>query len=133
MDPPRRGHAALRVGRCCLPNHAYLLTTVCARRARRFVDFEDACCVARVMSDATTWCDARLVCWVLMPDHWHGLVVLGGKSTLADLMRLAKGRSSRAIQTPGRLWSPGFFDRALRGDEDLRVAARYVIANPLRA
>ena len=68
-----------------------------------------------------------------MPDHWHGLVVLGDHATLADLMRSAKGRSSRAIEGTGRLWSPGYFDRALRSDDDLRMAARYVVANPLRA
>lgn len=133
MDPPGRGHAALRLGRCSLPNHAYLLTTVCANRARRFDDFDNARLVSRAMCVPTLWCDARLVSWVLMPDHWHGLVVLGQEATLAHLMRVAKGRSSRAIGSAGRLWSPGYFDRALRSDEELRVAARYVVANPLRA
>jgi REP element-mobilizing transposase RayT len=133
MNQRRRGHAALRAGRCSLPNHAYLLTTVCANRIRRFDDFDDACRVARVLSDAALWRDAQLLSWVLMPDHWHGLVVLGECSTLPELMHGAKGRSSRAISGTGRLWSPGYFDRALRSDEDFRVAARYVVANPLRA
>jgi len=32
-----------------------------------------------------------------------------------------------------RIWQPGFHDRALRRQEDLRAVARYVVANPIRA
>ena len=31
------------------------------------------------------------------------------------------------------VWQKGYFDRALRYEEDLKAAARYIIANPLRA
>ena len=31
------------------------------------------------------------------------------------------------------MWQEGFHDRALRQEADLRKAARYVVANPLRA
>ncbi|MEG2798132.1 MAG: transposase, partial [Pseudomonas sp.] len=33
----------------------------------------------------------------------------------------------------GTIWQKGYFDRALRREEDLKVMARYIIANPLRA
>ena len=51
-------------------------------------------------------------------------------------MQHAKGASSREVARVfgiNPLWQTGFHDRALRDDEDLRVAARYVVANPLRA
>jgi len=31
------------------------------------------------------------------------------------------------------LWQKGYFDRALRREEDLKAMARYIVANPLRA
>ena len=31
------------------------------------------------------------------------------------------------------VWQPGYFDRALRAEEDVREVARYIVANPLRA
>ena len=31
------------------------------------------------------------------------------------------------------LWQAGFHDRALRAEVDVRAAARYLVANPLRA
>ena len=132
MTVPHRGHHALRAGRRSLPAHAYLLTAVCLDRACRFSNEVDACAAARVLSDRTTWLDAELLAWVLMPDHFHALVVLGERRGLAALMQSAKGRSSHALGQ-GRLWSAGYHDRALRSDDDLRIAARYVVANPMRA
>jgi len=32
-----------------------------------------------------------------------------------------------------RIWQRGFHDHALRREEDLASAARYIVANPLRA
>ena len=71
-----------------------------------------------------------------MPDHWHGLVIVGESRPLSALMQRAKTNSSREVGAAfgiHPLWQAGFHDRALREDEDLRVAARYVVANPLRA
>jgi REP element-mobilizing transposase RayT len=52
-------------------------------------------------------------------------------------MQATKGRSARLINQhrgfSAAVWQKGYFDRALRWEEDLKVAARYIIANPLRA
>lgn len=72
-----------------------------------------------------------------MPDHWHGLVRLGEDVELGTLMRSAKGGSARATNMArgrsGTIWEPGFWDRAIRREEDLMEAARYIIRNPVRA
>jgi len=39
----------------------------------------------------------------------------------------------RQAEQTARIWARGFHDHALRRDEDIRAAARYIIANPLRA
>jgi REP element-mobilizing transposase RayT len=133
---PYRGYQALRRGRASLPGQPYLLTTVCAARRRWFEHDDIARTVAGSLANAEIWSDATLLSWVLMPDHWHALVVLGNRRTLSATMQHAKGASSRdAARSFGvcPLWQPGFHDRALRDDVDLRVAARYVVANPLRA
>jgi REP element-mobilizing transposase RayT len=71
-----------------------------------------------------------------MPDHLHWLVKLEG-CTLDELMRRIKSNSARRINRclgrTGPVWQQGYHDRALRREEDLQVAARYVVANPLRA
>ena len=133
----RPGHRALRRARCSLPGHAYLLTTVCARRAPLFRDWACASAVAATLAEARLWRGVQLECWVLMPDHLHLLVTLGSEA-LPQLMRRVKAVTSGAASrvpgsAPGPVWSRGYHDHALRREEDLRAVARYVIANPLRA
>ncbi len=93
--------------------------------------------MSRLISSPATWSGATLLAWVLMPDHWHGLVVLDESIALAKLMKSAKGTTARMFNLEtgrqGFVWNDGFHDRALRRDEDLRAVARYIIANPIRA
>jgi len=71
-----------------------------------------------------------------MPDHLHALVVLG-EMPLALLMKRLKGRTALAINrrrdSRDRVWQQGFHDRALRREESMVAAARYIVANPVRA
>ena len=131
------GYQALRRGRWSESNRTYLLTTVTEGRRRLFSDWKAASVAASVMSQADNWPGANLLCWVLMPDHWHGLVELHGSTQLADAVRVAKGRSARAVnlalERSGTVWMPGFHDRALRREESLVGIARYIVANPLCA
>ena len=80
---------------------------------------------------------ARLLCRVLMPDHWHAIVELGQDASLGILANRVKGRSARhfnrVMRRDGAVWAAGFHDRALRREQDLVGVARYVVANPVRA
>lgn len=129
------GHHALRKGRVSLPNHTYLVTVVAAYRRPLFRDVELARKASRCIHDPLSWGDSLLLCWVLMPDHWHGLVRLGQRDSLATVMNRFKARTAKQLQcTQATLvWARGFHDRALRSDEDERRAARYIVANPLRS
>ena len=93
--------------------------------------------MSATLASVRTWSPhAELLCWVLMPDHWHGLVRLTGERELAHVVGEAKGRSAHAVRDVmggRRIWASGFHDRALRSDDDVLVAARYIIANPIRA
>ena len=80
--------------------------------------------------------DATLLCWVFMPDHWHGLVQLGCQDDLSRVMNRIKagvGRRLQAEHSAARVWAPGFHDRALRQEDALRATARYIIGNPVRS
>jgi len=88
------------------------------------------------MIESGTWGDARPLCWIFMPDHWHGLVELGEHDGLALVMNRVKSLVSkqlRLIEPDASIWAHGFHDHALRQDEDIQAAARYIIANPLRS
>jgi putative transposase len=129
------GYCALRRGRWSEPGRVYLVTTTTYRRTRYFEAPELAYRMSAAMDRSDTWSPhAQLLCWVLMPDHWHGLVRLQDATSLSKVIGLAKGRSARAVgmlATP--IWAAGFHDRALRRDDDILKAARYIVANPIRA
>lgn len=42
-------------------------------------------------------------------------------------------RLNRAFKRRGPVWQAGYYDHAVRTDEDLVAVARYVVANPPRA
>lgn len=132
--PGQRAHA-LRRGRWSQPGGVYLLTFVTDGRQPRFAEWEAASRVAAALASTDAWQDTTLLCWVLMPDHWHGLVQLGGRESLSRTVGRARAHATRAW-TPigdGRLWQRSFHDRALRSEERMVDVARYVVANPLRA
>jgi putative transposase len=124
----------MRKGRTSEPGRHYLLTTVTHGRRPLFADPALAMVASRTLSEPRLWRCSRLLCWVLMPDHWHGLLELADEP-LDRLMQRVKSVSSGALRSllVPEVWQPGFHDRALRNDESSLQAARYIIANPLRA
>ncbi|MBN8727317.1 MAG: transposase [Xanthomonadales bacterium] len=136
MDKPP-GHRALRRGRFSATGQVYFLTTTTTRRMPLFCDWESALLACRTIADPQTWGDARLLCWVLMPDHWHGLVRIGERDPLPFVASRFKACISRAVRGgpygPAPVWARAYHDRALRRDDDLVTMARYVILNPVRA
>jgi REP element-mobilizing transposase RayT len=120
-----------------VPRHAYLVTSVTTGRTPFFHDFPAGCAAARCFEDRAVLDDTRMLAWVLMPDHAHWLIQLGDKRSLSMVVNRIKSASARmtnrSLNRQGPLWDRAFYDHLLRADEDLRQAARYMIANPIRA
>ncbi|HGA2320911.1 TPA: transposase [Pseudomonas putida] len=126
----------LRRGRCSEPGRFYLLTTVTRNRHPLFLNFQYARIVIRHLRMADQENSCHSLAWVVMPDHVHWLIELK-EITLSTLMRRFKARSSHNLRKAGtstaRVWQAGYHDRALRKEADVIKAARYIIANPIRA
>jgi REP element-mobilizing transposase RayT len=139
MDSNRpTGYYQLRKGRVSQPGRIYFLTTVTKNRVPLFRDLYLGRAVIRTLDFLHTEGRANSLAFVLMPDHLHWLIELRQGATLSSLMQRAKAQSAREINrlrtSPGEaVWESGYHDRALRREEDLRKAARYLVANPLRA
>jgi REP element-mobilizing transposase RayT len=134
---PAKSHGSnLRRGRYSEPERLYLLTSVLLQRRPLFNDFALARLLVKELRVAHEQQQVASLAWVVMPDHLHWLVQLQTGS-LEQLMRRIKSNSARQINqylgTQGPIWQPGYHDRALRQDDDLQSAARYIVANPLRA
>ncbi|WP_433768485.1 REP-associated tyrosine transposase [Pseudomonas putida] len=126
----------LRTGRHSESGRIYLLTAVTYERQPIFQDWRVGRLVVNEFRKAQEDGNATSIAWVVMPDHFHWLVELHN-GDLPKLMQTTKSRCARLINRKRDLcapvWQKGYFDRALRHEEDLKAAARYIIANPLRA
>lgn len=85
---------------------------------------------------------------IVMPDHLHGVIVLGADPAvprlpkLSDVIRYFKGRSThrylaniRAKNWPAlerRLWQQRFYDRIVRNAADQDQIRDYIEGNPAR-
>ncbi|MDD1968093.1 transposase [Pseudomonas putida] len=126
----------LRNGRYSEPGRIYLITSVTQGRTPVFADWRLGRLVVEELRAAQESGMADSMAWVVMPDHLHWLMALKD-SQLTPLMQRVKSRSARSVNSVRgghtQLWQRGFYDRALRSEDDLLRMARYVVANPLRA
>ncbi|WP_102945112.1 transposase [Stenotrophomonas sp. VV52] len=121
----------LQRGRFSAVGAIYILTTVTRGRQPLFEVPGNAHAVIDALRHIERSGRSRTHAWVVMPDHVHWLMELKS-GTLATCMNIFKSRSSRLIGGD-RVWQKGYHDHALRREESLIEAARYIVANPLRA
>jgi len=74
---------------------------------------------------------AEILTFCVMPDHVHLLVSFRVEgTTLSRWVGDLKRWLARQLRVK---WQPGFYEHVVRKDEDLRVIAEYILANPVRA
>ena len=76
----------------------------------------------------------RVLAYCFMPTHLHLLIVGSEDSRLLPFMKHFKQTSSFDCRGEApQLWQRSFYDRVLRVEDDLEVAADYIWENPVRA
>jgi REP element-mobilizing transposase RayT len=137
IPTPKPGHQSLRRGRISLPGQIYNITSTTVFRTPVFADFQAGCAAARCFGNPRLLGDARMLAWVLMPDHAHWLIQIGDINDLATVVNRLKSASARqtnrALGRTETLWQRAYHDHALRADEDIVTVARYIVTNPIRA
>ena len=107
------------------------------RRQRYFEPFASACAASRAFTDPRSLGDARLLAWVLMPEHAHWLLQLGAHDGVSQVVQRTKGRSDRAVNRlrgeKRPVWASSWEDNVLCEDEDVRALARFIVGTPQRA
>ena len=141
----------LRKGRYSQTGGEYFITTVVNGRRPLFADFQLARCFIHELAHSQLNGHCQWLAWVLMPDHFHGLLQLQ-HNDLSNVIKKLKGRSARRIneylygagdvglqvglkpdlqengQRPS-VWQANFYDHALRTEENRVQIARYIVAN----
>ena len=121
----------LRKGRYSQANHIYHITTTISNRQPLFSDFYLARKIINTIKHSDTLGYTTTLAFVIMPDHIHWLIQLSDKVTLQQVIRSMKSQTAKMVGKP--IWQAGYYDHAIRKDEDVANIARYIIANPIRA
>jgi REP-associated tyrosine transposase len=86
---------------------------------------------------------------VVMPNHFHGIVILDGSEAVRDIQRPGAPRSLPAIiggfkaassrriallsdHADRPVWQRSYYDRIIRNDRDLHTIRNYIDENPAR-
>lgn len=130
-------HRAMRDARFGLPYRVYHLTVPTFGRAPVFAEVPAAWAACRSFNDPANAHGARMLAWVLMPDHVHWLLQLGATQPLHRVVNRLKtisaARVNEARDEEGRLWALDHQDRMLGGEDDITAIFRDLIEYPLRA
>src|SRR3954470_5641599 len=83
----------------------------------------------------------HLDAWVVMPNHFHGILFIdappldGRARPLGSIIGQFKGACTSRIWGEGRgdfAWQDRFFDQIIRDEENLIRFRKYIVENPLR-
>ncbi|OGT69793.1 MAG: transposase [Gammaproteobacteria bacterium RIFCSPLOWO2_02_FULL_57_10] len=125
----------LRRGRHSETGRIYHIRLACWSRERLFTEMLMGREVVYAMRKLDS--EANTLCFVVMPDHVHWLMELKKGVNLSSVVQKLKSLVTKKLHQQfslqGNIWQSGFFDRAIRRDEDLQAVARYIVMNPLRA
>ncbi|MBQ4834064.1 transposase [Pseudoalteromonas sp. MMG010] len=125
----------LKKGRVSIQSGEYFITFTCHHRERIFSNSDHANTFCRCIASNELKYQCRWLTWVLMPDHFHGLLQLTS-SELGTVVGHLKGASAREVNKVRSknqpVWQRAYYDHALREEENRIEIARYIAANPLR-
>ena len=130
---PDKGHSALRRGRTSAPEAQYFLTFCTAARRIGLATEPISTAIlneAQAMERDGTWV---IHCLVVMSDHVHVLIELGGRLLLAKAMQRLKAKTAAVLRTKELEWERGFFDHRIRPNDDVQAVFLYIYLNPHRA
>jgi REP element-mobilizing transposase RayT len=95
---------------------------------------------AAIMQDTLLHFDGeryKLLAWVVMPNHVHGLIETNQFFSLSQIVKSWKGYTANQINKlfgrSGPFWEPDYFDRYVRDRDHLANAINYIHLNPVKA
>ena len=133
----QKGTRRTRIGRQSIVHQIYHVIASTSDRKPEFLDFGTARQVTRSLASSDNDGITTTLAFVVMPDHLHWLMQLHASKCLPVCIGRMKSLSAKLIhshsESSGSIWQRGYFDRAIRREEDLVAISRYIVANPIRA
>ena len=117
--------------------HCFSVTLTTAERAPALAQPDAIQICMTALKQTAEKCEASVYAYCFMPDHLHLLAStphwVGFIHFIRHFKQLSAYRLRRQFQTGRPVWQRRFYDHALRSDEGVVSAARYIFDNPVRA
>jgi putative transposase len=115
--------------------YRYLVTICTHRRKPVFQDTTFALPATETLRGCSGQYSLGVIAYCFMPDHLH--MLLAAERDHADLREFVRILTQKTAFDAKRglglkLWQRSFHDHVLRTDESTELAARYILANPVR-
>jgi putative transposase len=119
------------------PSRIFFVTTKTSMSRRLLQSERNAGLLIDVLRSLVAEHRFKILDFVIMPDHIHLLVEVGGEMTIEKAMQLVKGRFSHRLSHEfgykGEVWQRGFTEVQVLGRENLEQHRRYIAENPVKA
>jgi putative transposase len=110
----------------------YFVTAVAAQRRRLFQVTATAELLQQTILDYRQQGKFLLHAFVIMPDHFHGLITPAPDVSLEKAMQFIKGGFSFRLKSKGDVWIPSFNESQITTDEKFAACVKYIEENPVR-
>jgi REP element-mobilizing transposase RayT len=160
-DPQRHHRRSIRLAGWDYASPAVYFVTICTHNRENLFDDPRFRKVAerlwRAIPHRPHACRVSLDQWILMPNHLHGLIILGRAdpgapsaqppspggpagaasgslgAIIGNYKSVAMRRINRLRQTPSMpVWQRNYYERIVRNQRQLDAFRRYIIENPTR-
>lgn len=125
-----------KLRRLVVPGYPHHITQRGVRRQTTFFDERDYQTYLRIAEDQLGKSTLEILCYCLMPNHIHAIVIPGNEKSLAaffgSLHKYYAQMTNRKYEWTGHLWQARFFSVPMDRQHTL-TAMRYVELNPLRS
>lgn len=145
MSLPPKGTSQLRKGRVSITGTAYFITKATRKRLEADQPYHTGLLISpgvpEIIINSLEYlhnkAELNLIAYTIMPDHLHLLFTLGEKQILSKLLDRFFGFTgheiTRVLNWQEPFWQAGYYDRALRTEEEVETVYKYIIENPVKA
>ncbi len=134
MAHPARNAASVNI---LNPSRIFFATTKTSMGRRLLQSERNAGLLIDVLRALVAEGKFKLHDFVIMPDHAHLLIGVGGDMTIEKAMQLIKGRFSHRLSHElgykGEVWQRGFTEAQVMNRQDLETHRAYIAENPVKA
>ncbi|HEY9125631.1 MAG TPA: transposase [Acidobacteriaceae bacterium] len=119
------------------PARTFFVTTKTSMGRRILQSERNAGLLIDVLRSLVAEHQFKLLDFVIMPDHFHALILVHEEMTIEKAMQLIKGRFSRRLKLEagylGEVWQRGFTEVQVLNNESLKKHQQYISENPVKA